>query len=438
MNRSTTHFIAFIAIALYISTIAFFSIKIISYSREGREAVITQCTELTQNTFDLLEHFNRIQEPFIQAITQLYDKSPTIAAVLLEDNIDFFYSYPKNSSLLSIDSYNAITVKSNSPFISVFSTTLLFDGTPFSLTLALYHISPNLIHDVAKKCFFILFATTLFVLLTLTINKILLKENKTKYDEHDYTKTPENTFETDFLFDDDFNLDNLEYEQPIDEYSSENAIPLDTSNFEQDLSLDVPFEKNIGESKEEQPIKETKLVNKKIMYQGKTISDPLGLFSPKTGLGWESYLETRLDSELIRASSSEQDLSLVCVKIQGIEHYPAYIEFVTKVLLDIFKFRDLLFEYGDEGFACIYQDLNVEKSLELAEDLYIALKKIFENCDVKIAIGISTRALRIIPGTRILQEAQQALEKALSDEENPIIAFKANPDKYKDFVYDNL
>ena len=440
MNRSTTYFIAFFALALYISTIAFFTIKMVSYAREGRESIINQCTELSQNTFDLIEYFGGINEDFTQNIRAHFDKTQNIAAIILEKDSQLLFLYPPSSNLLAKDELNQTKLKSSSPLVSVFSTSIVFNSQPLTLTLALYHISPNLIHDLAKKCFFILFLTTIFVLFSIVINKILKKENNL-----------ENNLENnDLIKDDDFKLMESEFDMPNDssfsfneeilepfEIKSDFDSPYEFDNLENHLAEENNFiqdTSHIQKVQQEEPL----FQKKKLQYQGKTVSDPLGLFSPKTGFGWESYLETRLDSELIRASSSEQDLALILLKIQGLEHYPAYIEFVSKVLLDVFKFRDLVFEFGSEGFACIYQELNIEKSLELAEELYLALKEIFKNCDVKIGFGISTRSLRIIPGTRILKEAEQALEKALSDDEDPIIAFKANPDKYKDFIYDTL
>ena len=43
-------------------------------------------------------------------------------------------------------------------------------------------------------------------------------------------------------------------------------------------------------------------------------NDPMGLFSAVSGFGWENYFEPRLDSELVRAASSEQDVSLFMIK----------------------------------------------------------------------------------------------------------------------------
>ena len=48
-------------------------------------------------------------------------------------------------------------------------------------------------------------------------------------------------------------------------------------------------------------------------------AEPAGLFSPTTGFGWESYLEERLDSELIRSASAEEDIGLMMIRIQGMD-----------------------------------------------------------------------------------------------------------------------
>jgi GGDEF domain-containing protein len=447
MNRSTTIFIAFFAITIYLFTIAFFTFKMISYSQQGRENVIVQCTDLTQKAFDFIEEFDGINDTFRHYFIAFLDTFPNIALVLVETEHNGFFSYPQKTSFLSQDDNNKNIIKTQSPLVSVYSSSLLYHNEPITLTFALYHVSPYLIHDLAKKSFFILFLTTLFLFLTIIINKILQKNSNTESDSFPTSEIAFQDSQNSNLYDDfqknDFDLNfDFDYKTDTDVFLHDDPIdPISDSEF----ALDIEKNDSIATAPLEMQLKPDTLTDRenkkqytKFQIRGKTISDPLGLFSEKTGFGWESYLEPRLDSELIRASSSEQDLALVLIKIAGIEHYPAYTEFISKVLLEVFKFRDLIFEYGQDGFACIYQDLNVEKALTLAEELYIALDEILKNCDVKIAIGISTRSLRIIPGTRILKEAQQAIDKALTEKEDPIIAFKANPDKYKDYVYNTL
>ena len=72
----------------------------------------------------------------------------------------------------------------------------------------------------------------------------------------------------------------------------------------------------------------------------------------------------------------------------------------------------------------------------LAETLYTRLCDLLKNeyMDEKPAIGISTKSLRLLPGSRLLTEAAQALEKALCEKDMPIVAFSVNPDKYRRFV----
>ena len=48
-------------------------------------------------------------------------------------------------------------------------------------------------------------------------------------------------------------------------------------------------------------------------------TEPSGLFSQVTGFGWEAYLEERLDSELIRSASSEEDIGLMMIRIQDLD-----------------------------------------------------------------------------------------------------------------------
>ncbi|HBG36235.1 MAG TPA: hypothetical protein DDW88_04120, partial [Treponema sp.] len=94
MNRSTTIFIAFFAITMYLFAIAFFTFKMISYSQQGRENIIVQCTDLTQKAFDFIEEFDGINDNFMQGFIAVLDMFPNIALVLVETEHNGFFSYP--------------------------------------------------------------------------------------------------------------------------------------------------------------------------------------------------------------------------------------------------------------------------------------------------------------------------------------------------------
>lgn len=165
-------------------------------------------------------------------------------------------------------------------------------------------------------------------------------------------------------------------------------------------------------------------------------AEPAGLFSPTTGFGWESYLEERLDSELIRSASAEEDIGLMIIRIQGMDKTDPRSTAIYEKLLEFYKFRDLIFEYGQDGFSCIVHSINVDGALSLAEEVYLALSKVLEEngMDNEIGIGISTRSFRLIPGKRIFMEAEQALIHAFEDSDTAIVAFRVDPEKYRKYI----
>ena len=94
----------------------------------------------------------------------------------------------------------------------------------------------------------------------------------------------------------------------------------------------------------------------------------------------------------------------------------------------------MIFEYDDETYAVILPSFNLDKSMMFIQQLYANIENAIEDngINARLAIGISTRSLRIIPAERIITEASQALDKALSQEGSiPVVAFRVDLEKYK-------
>jgi len=163
---------------------------------------------------------------------------------------------------------------------------------------------------------------------------------------------------------------------------------------------------------------------------------PGGLFSPLSGLGWESYLEHRLDAELSRAASFEQDLSLLFIRGAGLSPGQADYGITARAIADFFSFRDLAFERGPDGFAVIMPNMDADHGLRMAEEFRRKLNQAFTgNRDRQggplLAMGLSSRAGRLVDSARVCQEADIALRKAASDTESHIMAFRPDPDRYR-------
>lgn len=164
---------------------------------------------------------------------------------------------------------------------------------------------------------------------------------------------------------------------------------------------------------------------------------PVGLFDEETGFGWEQYMPTRLDSELIRAASSEQDLALFTVRIPGIDWTTPEGKETASIIKDWVKFNDLVFDYGSDGFTAIFQNQNTDAALAEAEKTHTEIVSVLKRANSSAEtpfVGISTRSLRLISGKRLFNESEQALFHAMEDKDSPIVAFRVNPDKYRSYL----
>jgi hypothetical protein len=149
-----------------------------------------------------------------------------------------------------------------------------------------------------------------------------------------------------------------------------------------------------------------------------------GLFSPTTGLGWNQHLSPRLTSELERAAGSDQDLSLMLISRRN-----GGIRDLALVVLEAFPLRDLAFEYDSETIAVIIPDKDFDHCLLEAKNFQ--KRSTFGGTAGPVRIGLSARNGRLVSSSRLISEAAQALKQAEASMGRRIVAFRADPDKYR-------
>jgi hypothetical protein len=165
---------------------------------------------------------------------------------------------------------------------------------------------------------------------------------------------------------------------------------------------------------------------------GESLHQESGLFSPLSGLGWESYLADRLEAEISRSASFEQDLSFLLVSFEGTAPERPEYRATAATIAEFFSFKDLAFERGPEGFAVILPNIDADHALRMADEF---LKKLSTRLGaggaLPVFMGISSRSGRLVDSTRIGKEAEAALKKAKEEGDSHIVAFKPDPDKYR-------
>lgn len=303
-----------------------------------------------------------------------------------------------------------------------------------SISDPLYIFSTEKILSSLEKSFFIiLFATILtFIILFFSYKSYNTKKVDSKNsNENDEIEEDEEIIDQEQIEEDNsIEIDNSEIEI-IDESTStkESEIEIAEETFENNQNIEEDKEEKI--SAEDTNKVEVLLPSEEIKPIQSESS--VHIFSPKTGFCFESYLESRLDNELNRAIASEFDLSLFVFRIPSIqlEQNNEVLQKVCKYLTTEFQFKDLLFEYDEDCLIGIKNNMNLDTALTFAEKFYSDITEIVKENNLKCYIGISTRTVRIITGKRLLTEATEALKHALEDENNPIIAFRANAEKYR-------
>jgi GGDEF domain-containing protein len=153
------------------------------------------------------------------------------------------------------------------------------------------------------------------------------------------------------------------------------------------------------------------------------------LVNPDTGIGWRHHLDHRLKYELERAASFDQDLALVIIELVGSQTGGRSYVRGAGIVRRAVPFADLVFEYGKTGYAVIIPDYDIEQAIK-----GVALLKRELPGYLAISAGVASRNGRLVSEDRLIEEAKQALKRAVKGGAGTIEAFKADPDRYRDMI----
>lgn len=439
MNKKIFSAVIISIISVFVFTIAITIGVLTSDYKTGAKAIDNKFQTILKKTEYAIARHGQPDSKFIAEFEKtIIGSKDYYCSINLKNGNDSIYHFQNTSKLFTITKSARITEGEN---------------LDLTLTLVLYALPATLIYSRLIVTFIITLIATLASILCL----VYLYTHK---DKSELKKTSEKSEEKLILDDDDFNFDNslpgdTDFETTSDdstedqtEYSfyddfsaqtetitDETALVSDDSDsFDESLSFDEPL------SSDEPVISVTTPAVSEATTDNSASSDSSqdddSLFNTKTGFCNQSYLVTRLESELSRASSSELDLSLILIRIPDINFKEPYGVSICNKILDLFHYKDIIFEYKNDGIAIICNGSDIDKAMETAEIIHTEICSILNasGINTKPLIGIASRTLRFISGERLIVEAEQALLHAKDDPESPIIAFRVNPEKYRKFM----
>jgi hypothetical protein len=158
-----------------------------------------------------------------------------------------------------------------------------------------------------------------------------------------------------------------------------------------------------------------------------------GLYSEKSGLVRERFLEEKLSAELKRAASFDQDSCLVFISIKSPSGFIPYRN-ISELIIKHFSYKDLAFEYGDDQFCIIIPDKDIDDGQADVESFKKSILARFPDSAYKIYAGITSRNSRLLSEKRMIDEAKSALTKAEAEPVSTTISFRTDLNKYREYI----
>ena len=411
MKKSITIIYSVLASLVLIFAIMFFAVNIYNENAHGELRTEVRFEKVASGVKAALGKSNITASEKTRQIENTIGDTKDFAYIKIMADNKVIYLFPQD-----FESESNI----NSRFIISKDRNFNANGSRVNISCGLYSLRPGTIFEYAKISFFIILIITLLTIILIIYNNHFDKSSAKKTYK---SKNPKKEFiykitEEDEGFDEDD-------EPEEDDVSEEEYVS---------TSDEIIEEEPVETKKEELPVHDFEPVE--IQKEAKPVSEN-GLFSADTGLGWESYLMTRLDNELNRATASELDLALFVIKIDGIGRKNPVMKKICEYLTVEFQFKDLLFEYKDDSICGIKISMDIDNAVSFAEKLVAEIKNIAEEENPTVLTGVTTRGIRMVSGERLLKEADEAVKHAAEDTANPVVGFRADAVKYRKFLEKN-
>ena len=475
MKNKFIIFYTIFASAVFAFAISLFGVNIYKEYSQGQSRANQRYNTLVTDIKSYNSIDKEISENSLSNLKSVLKDFNDFSFIQINLNNSEILKYPKDASADLTVSNLTKTVSSN------FNT----QNGQFEILCNMYLLRPSSIYYYAKISFIIILIVTIItIILIFYINSQEKQFSAKVSSEADSELLSENDFDSKLQLDENLSGSSSEVDSSFIQQNSVNSIDLSSeseqnknsfdedsehiSELEKDTEMDTEIQQTDSEddalNPEDKKIEDSQTENeeKEIPaslpdYESPMIiessdvkenndaenapdsdsseSNPSGLFNPVTGLGWESYLDTRLENEINRAISSEIDISVFIINIPNLERESEESKKVSEYLSLQFQFKDLLFEYKNDCIVAIKISMNLDEALNFADKIHADISQILEQ--KQCYIGISTRSIRIVSGERLFNEALAAVEHAKNEEDSPIIAFRVDVEKYRQFLEQN-
>lgn len=473
MRNKKSNPVAIIIFCLYFVTIFVYGFSLFNHYNKGPERVQQTEKEIIKAINSCMKYTEPGTQEFAQKLSSCEElqkymtNSSDLYAITLSYNNELIFAFPSD--------LNEQTFSITSPLIVPKHDTLYTQkGNPLKYTAAYYYLSPNIIFSNGRVAFFVLLVLTFIAAISL-----ILAYAKDPHEEYDYngdfetedfvenTKNKTIDIQTqvnqnqdlendtqvimkykdkrpnrDELFTslekEDFNTNNLP-----DEKTSTTILFQEENNFTSSEEENILYGNEntlISESQQEEDEEASAEEKNDIIFltpENATLpGEDDSVYSAITGFGKEQYMLSQLNSELVEVTAQEEDLTIFIIRIPGLSRDCEASQKICEFLKQLDGAQDFIFEYRNDGYTLIMPTIDINYALTLSDGFHKGIVEILNSFQHEpyCFIGISSKSVRIITGERLVKEAEQALIHAQEEENSPIIAFRVDPEKYRNYI----
>ncbi len=422
MKKTFTIIYSILVSLVLIFSITFFAVNIYNENAHGELRTQLRFEKILTGVKSAFEKNNISSSEKLRQIENTIGDTSDFDFIKITADGSTIYLYPED--------FNGFE-ESSSNLILIYKRTINTNGSKINISSGMYSLRPSSIFKYAKISFLIILIVALLTVIMIIYNNHFNKNSK--------SYTPKKSKQK-IVFDDQSDSDQEEEEIDQDEelidYEEDD---IENEEYKEEELEEAPLQKEephyapAAAKIEELPVEDYEPVE----IENNSASGEKGLFSPDTGLGWESYLMTRLENELNRATASELDLALFIIKIQGLGRKNPVMKKICEYLTVEFQFKDLLFEYGSDSICGIKISMDIDNAIQFAEKIVNEIKNIAIEENPIVLAGVTSRSIRMVSGERLLKEASEAVKHAADDIKNPVVGFRADAVKYRKFLEKN-
>ena len=398
MKKRTFNLISVVIAAIFVFTAVYFIAGIVSDKKNGplqAEEIFDSLVIKTQNAANSypLSSYN-FSDSFIRAAGDFsnYQK--------LNLSVDgkLIYSYPSKDIYISRKSGAKSFTKS-------FTTK---NGNSILINAEIYTTVQSSLFYHARTAFIVIFAATLAAILIL----IFAKTEKDEIDGIDEISFEDETESTDKEIFSPNKADAISSEKQHDEYAltEEEKKQLfdgfDTVDFSQKENKDEEIFSEKTDAEEEKSCPKTQPIEN---------------------------LEAKCEEALVKAAENGSDLSVLIIKVNSSENEIS-LEQIENIFDSDFAQNALVFSDESNLFTVLLENTGLDDAMTVAKEIFEDFSEKLADAGQKVTIGLSSKNGRTVSSERLLTEAREAQKHAATEPDSPIIAFRASPEKYNDYI----